>query len=424
VIPLATVDEMRRADRRAIEELGVPGVVLMENAGRGAADLIERVFGPARGRRIVVIAGKGNNGGDGFVVARQLAGRGATVDAWLVAVAADVRGDALTNLEALRRVGIPLTEVTTRDGIDALNRALRGADVVVDALLGTGVSGALSGLLADAIGAINEAGRPVASLDLPSGLGADGGTVPGPTVRADLTVTFGLAKPGLYLLPGAQHAGRVEVADLGVPRESLARGVRLGLVEAEDVSSLLPPRAQDTHKGRHGHLLVVAGSVGKTGAAVLACRGALRAGTGLVTCATPASQQAVVAAHLAEAMTEPLPETARATLSAKALDRLVELAHRMDAVAVGPGVGLEPETKGAVRDLVRAVDRPMVVDADALTALVGHLALVREARAPRLLTPHPGEAARLLGTTVAAVQADRLGSTRALAEATGAVVAL
>ena len=424
MIPLATADEVRRADRRAIEELGVPGVVLMENAGRGAADLIERVFGPARGRRVAVVAGKGNNGGDGFVVARHLAGRGATVDVWLVAAAADVRGDALVNLEALRRVGVGVTEVGVRGGIDALGRSLRGADVVVDALLGTGASGVPSGLVADAIRAINESGRPVSSLDLPSGLLADGGPVPEPTVRADLTVTFGLAKPGLYLLPGALHAGRVEVADLGVPREWLARGLRLGLVEAEDVRAALPPRPIDAHKGRHGHLLVVAGSIGKTGAAVLACRGALRAGTGLVTCAVPVSQQPVVAAHLAEAMTEPIAETAAQTLSAKALDRILELAARMDAVAVGPGVGREPETQGALRELVRTAEQPMVVDADALTALVGHLALVREARAPRLLTPHPGEAARLLDTTVAAVQADRLGSTRALAEATGAVVAL
>jgi hydroxyethylthiazole kinase-like uncharacterized protein yjeF len=424
VIPLATAAEMRRADRRAIEDLGVPGVVLMENAGRGAADLIERVLGPARGRRVAVVAGKGNNGGDGFVVARHLAGRGATVEVWLVAAVADVGGDARVNLAILGPAGIALTEVRGGDGLEALGRALSGADVIVDALLGTGASGAASGPLAGAIEAINRAGRPVVALDLPSGLATDDGTEPGPVVRADLTVAFGLAKPALYLLPGALRAGRVEVADLGVPREWLARGVRLGLLEAADVAGMLPPRALDAHKGRHGHLLVVAGSRGKTGAAALACRGALRAGTGLVTCATPASQQPVIAALLAEAMTEALPETAAATLSEAALERVLALARHVDALAVGPGVGLEAETQRAVRELVRTADRPMVVDADALTALVGHLALVREAAAPRLLTPHPGEAARLLETSVARVQADRLGSARALAEASGAIVAL
>jgi NAD(P)H-hydrate epimerase len=424
VIPIATADEMRRADRRAIAELGVPGLVLMENAGRGAADLIERVFGPAPTHRIALVCGKGSNGGDGFVAARHLAGRGAEVAVWLIAAAGDVAGDAAANLEVLRRGGIAVTEVATAARIGELAGALARTTLVVDALLGTGARGPAQGLTAEAIGAINRAGRPVCALDLPSGLLADAAHVPGAAVQADLTVTFGLAKPALYLLPAAARAGRVEIADLGVPTAWLAAGVTLGLTERADVRRILPPRALDAHKGRHGHLLVVAGSAGKTGAAVLACRGALRAGTGLVTCAVPASQQPVVAAQIAEAMTEPVAETAASTLSAKALDRLAELTRRMDAVAIGPGVGLDQETQAAVRDLVRTAERPMVVDADALTALAGHLALLREAPAPRLITPHPGEAARLLGSTAAEVQADRLASARALAEATGAMVAL
>jgi NAD(P)H-hydrate epimerase len=361
------------------------------------------------------------------VVARHLVGRGATVDVWLIGAAGEVRGDAATNLEALRRGGFALTEVTDRTGapgIDGLRLALRGADLLVDALLGTGVSGPATGLVAEAITALNDAGRPVCALDLPSGVSADRGGLPGPAVRARLTVTFGLLKRALFLYPAAGFAGRVELADIGVPRAWLEAGVRVGLLEAEDVRAVLPPRVADAHKGRYGHLLVVAGSVGKTGAAVLACRGALRAGTGLVTCGLPVSQQPLVAAHLAEAMTEPLPETAAQTLSSKALDRLLELAGRMDAVAIGPGAGLDAETQGAVRALIRDMAQPMVVDADALTALVGHLEMVREARGPRLLTPHPGEAARLLGTTVAEVQADRIESARRLADETGAVVAL
>jgi ADP-dependent NAD(P)H-hydrate dehydratase / NAD(P)H-hydrate epimerase len=427
MIPLATAEEMRRADRRASEVFGVPSLLLMENAGRGAADCVERVFGAARGRRVVLVCGKGSNGGDGFVVARHLARRGAAVEVWLCAAAGEVRGDAATNLAVLRRAGLPVTEVTGSAGsagIDALGRALRDADLVVDALLGTGVTGPASGLLTEAIRAVNEAGRPVCALDLPSGLSADGGGLLGPTVRADLTVTFGLPKRGLYLGDGAACAGRIEVADLGVPPAWLGEGFTVGLLEADDLRGAVPARPLEAHKGRYGHLLLVAGSVGKTGAAVLACRGALRVGTGLVTCAVPVSQQPVVAAQVAEAMTEPLPETAAQTLAAKALDRLIELAARTDAVAVGPGVGLEPETQAAVRDLIRGADRAMVVDADALTALVGHLDLVREAPAPRLLTPHPGEAARLLGTSVAEVQGDRLGSARRLAEAAGALVAL
>jgi NAD(P)H-hydrate epimerase len=424
VIRLATAEAMRQADRRVTERYGVPSLVLMENAGRGAADAIERRFGPAGGRRVVVVAGKGNNGGDGLVVARHLAGRGARVHVWLVGRAADVRGDAAANLEAVRRAGLPLAEAADSAGLADLPSALADADLVVDALLGTGVSGRATGATADAIEVLNGAGRPVCALDLPSGLSADHGRLLGPAVRAQVTVTFGLPKLALFLHPAAAYAGDVELVDLGVPRAWLEEGLDVGLLEAEDAAALLPRRPADSHKGHSGHLLVVAGSLGKTGAAVLAALGALRGGAGLVTCAVPASQQPIVAAHLAEAMTEPLPETEAQTLSAKAIDRVLELAGRMDAVALGPGAGLEPETQAALRDLVLAVDRPMVVDADALTALTGQLGRLRDARGPRLLTPHPGEAGRLLGRSAADVQADRIGSARALAEASGAWVVL
>jgi ADP-dependent NAD(P)H-hydrate dehydratase / NAD(P)H-hydrate epimerase len=396
VIPIATAEEMRRADRRATDRYGVPSLLLMENAGRGAVDALERVLGPVGGRRIAVVCGKGNNGGDGFVVARHLIGRGAHVSTWLVGRAADVQGDARVNLDALQRAGERVAEAP----------------------------GSAIGAVAAAIEAINAAGRPVFSLDLPSGLPSDGEAATGPVVRARATVTFGLPKLGLVQPDGVAHAGRVEIADLGIPRAWLEEGIPTALLEAADVRAALPGRPMGAHKGTYGHLLVVAGSVGRTGAAVLACLGALRSGTGLVTCATPASQQPVVAALVPEPMTEPLPETHARTLSSKAVERIVEMLSRMDALAIGPGIGLDPETREAVRTLVRDVARPMVVDADALTALTGGLGLCRAAAAPRLLTPHPGEAARLLGCGIAEVQADRLASARRLAAETGAIVAL
>ena len=429
MIPVATAEEMRRADRRATERYGVPSLLLMENAGRGAADALERTLGPVGGRRVAVVCGKGNNGGDGFVVARHLLGRGARVSAWLVGRSADVHGDARVNLEALRRAGEPVTEAPEpgEAAFDRLRAELTEADVIVDAVLGTGVRGAATGAIAAAIEAINAAGiagRPVCALDLPSGLPSDGEASIGPVVRARVTVTFGLPKLGLVLPAGAAQAGRVEIADLGIPRAWLEEGIPTALLEAADVRASLPLRPAEAHKGSYGHLLVVAGSVGRTGAAVLACLGALRAGTGLVTCATPASQQPVVAAQLPEPMTESLPETAARTISTKAVERVVELLGRMDALALGPGIGLDPETRTAVEMLVREVERPMVVDADALTALAGNPALCRAAPAPRLLTPHPGEAARLLGCTIAEVQADRIASARRLAAESGALVAL
>jgi NAD(P)H-hydrate epimerase len=426
VIPLATAEEMRRADRRVTERYGVPSLLLMENAGRGAADALERVLGPVGGRRVAVVCGKGSNGGDGFVLARHLLGRGARVATWLVGRAAEVRGDARVNLDALRQAGEPVIEAPDAVGeaFERLRADLGSAEVVVDALLGTGARGPATGAIAAAIEAINAAGRPVCALDLPSGLPSDGEPPAGPIVRARLTVTFGLPKLGILSPDAAATAGQVEIADLGVPRAWLAEGIRGGLLEESDVRKAFPPRPLGAHKGHYGHLLVVAGSIGKTGAAVLACLGALRSGAGLVTCAVPGSQQPIVAGMLAEAMTEALAETAARTLSGKAVERIVELASRMDAVALGPGVGLDPETQGAVQALVRDVERPMVVDADALTALAGRPALCRDAPAPRLLTPHPGEAARLLGCGIAEVQADRVGSARRLAAESGAVVAL
>lgn len=426
MIPLATAEEMRRADRRVTERYGLPSLLLMENAGRGAAEVMARTMGPLGGRRVVVLCGKGSNGGDGLVAARHLLGRGAHVAVWLAGRAEEVRGDARVNLDAWRAAGQPVAELPDGGGPagDRLGQSLGQADCVVDALLGTGVRGAVTGAPAVAIAAINAAGRPVCALDLPSGLPSDGEVPAGPVVRAHVTATFGLPKLGLAVPPGVELAGRVELVDLGVPRAWLEEGLRTALLEAADVGPLLPPRPVAAHKGRYGHLLVVAGSLGKTGAAVLACLGALRAGTGLVTCAVPASQRPVVAAGVAEAMTEPLPETAAGSLSAKGVERLLALLHRVDAAAIGPGVGLDPETQAAVRDVIRQGERPLVVDADALTALAGHLAVAREAAGPRLLTPHPGEAARLLGVTIAEVQVDRVGAARRLAEATGATVAL
>ena len=421
MLPVFTAAEMRALDARAIRELGIPGPRLMDHAGTGAAALIARWLAPIRGKTVVVVCGKGNNGGDGFVVARRLKARGAAVRVLLVGRRAEVRGDAA---DALGRWRGRVEEVEEPSGFA---RALGGADVIVDALLGTGVSGAARGPAAAAIEAINRAGAdgvPVVALDLPSGLDSDRGALPGPTVKAWRTVTFAGLKRSLLLAPAAAQAGVVDIADIGVSAEETRRGITTWRLEATDVRGAFPPRDRDAHKGRFGHLLVVAGSLGKTGAAVLAGRAALRSGVGLCTIAVPASQQPIVAAQAPEYMTEALPETVAQSLSLKARDRIVELARRMDAVALGPGLSLDPEAQELARGLIRELPRPMVVDADALSALAGHLDLLRHAAGPRALTPHPGEMARMLGTTIEAVQADRLEVTRTFAREHGVAVAL
>lgn len=413
MLPVFTAEEMRRLDRRAIDTLGIPGATLMENAGRGTADEIGRLLPRGgRGAHVVVVCGKGGNGGDGFVVARRLKQVGARVTVWLTAHPEGIGGDAGVKLRAMRRSG--LRPVVVEDG-QRLAEALGGADVVVDALLGTGARGAPSGETAAAIAAINASQRRVVSLDIPSGLPADGGPPEGPAVRADVTTTFAGLKRGLVTGAGLDWAGRVVVVDIGVPASEVRRGVTTFVLEAADVARHLPPRPHSAHKGTYGRLLIVAGSVGKTGAAALAARAAMRAGAGLVTVATPASQQPIVAALLLEAMTEPVPETPARSVALKAREILDELAGARDAVAVGPGLGLDDDTQALARELAHDLRRPLVLDADALTALAGRLDTLRGAPALRCLTPHPGELARMLGRSVADVERDRIETARAFA---------
>jgi NAD(P)H-hydrate epimerase len=407
---------MRRVDQRAIRELGIPGATLMENAGRGAAEAIQAALPelglPRRGVRVVVVCGKGGNGGDGFVVARWLARTGHRVQVFLLARPEELQGDPALKLREMQRCG--LRAQTVEDGA-TLGPALHAAQLVVDALLGTGAHGRPAPPIAAAIEQMNASRRPVVALDVPSGLSADAQPVEGPVVRAVLTPTFAGLKLGLVCGPGAALAGRVIVVDIGVPPADVERGVTMFVLGPEDVRRHLPPRVRDTHKGSYGHLLVVAGSVGKTGAAALAARGAMRAGAGLVTVATAASAQPVVASLLLEAMSEPVAETAARTIALAALATLRDLAGRRDAVTLGPGLGLDEETQTLARTLVVECAQPMVVDADALTAMAGHLDRLRGAAGPRCLTPHPGEMARMLRASVADVQRDRIATVRQFA---------
>ena len=416
MLPVFTAEEMRRVDQRAIRELDIPGATLMENAGRGAAACIQAALADLglarRGVRVAVVCGKGGNGGDGFVVARWLKRAGHRVEVFLLAAPDELRGDPALKLREMERRGLRARVV---EDPAVLARALPAAQLVVDAMLGTGARGEPSALIAGAIEHVNASGRPVVALDVPSGLSADGAPPEGPVVRATLTPTFAGLKRGLIVGPGVTLAGRVVVVDIGVPRAAIERGVATFVLEPADVARHFPPRPRDNHKGSYGHLLVIAGSVGKTGAAALAARAAMRAGAGLVTVATAASAQPVVAALLLEAMTEPVAETAVRTIALKARDALHDLAARRDAVALGPGLGLDEDTQALARALVFDFEQPMVVDADALTALTGHLDRLRGARAARCLTPHPGEMARMLGVTIADVQRDRIATARRFA---------
>jgi len=404
-VKIVTAQQMRELDRRAIHERGLAGLTLMENAGRAVAAAARRMLGPCSDRTIVVLCGPGNNGGDGFVAARHLAADGLNVQVYLAGSADEVAGDARENLHRLAEAGLSATEV---DDPARLAKPLCQAGLVIDALLGTGLSGKVRGLPGQLIEALNDARRPVLAVDVPSGLDADSGEPLGLAVRARETVTMGLPKIGLFLYPGMDYAGRVTVADIGLPGDLVAESASVGdLVDPQWVRMLLPERPRSAHKGDFGRVLVIAGSVGMTGAAALCAEAALRVGAGLVTVGCPASLNDILEVKLTEAMTFPLPETYLRTLDTRALALILELAEEADVLAIGPGLSRQPETAVLVRRLVARVEKPIVVDADGLNALAETPFLLESDHAPAVLTPHPGELARLMDASIGEVQARR-----------------
>ncbi|MHB9144935.1 MAG: NAD(P)H-hydrate dehydratase [Symbiobacteriia bacterium] len=418
--------QVRSIDQRASNDFGVPSLLLMENAGAGVAAAAQRLLPDGSQGPVLVLAGKGNNGGDGLVAARHLQAAGLAVTVALFADPQDLTGDARTNLEIAQRCGLDISIVRSEAELGGLaGLAYLGPALVIDALLGTGVTGAPRGLMAAGIRFVNGMAAPVLAVDIPSGLDADTGRAEGDCVRATCTVTMGCLKPGLLQYPGRDLAGEVQVVSIGWPLPAVqAEKLSLAVTTAAEAAALLPRRRPDAHKGDAGHLFVAAGSRGLTGAAALTSLAGLRSGAGLVTLGTPASQQPVLAGRLTEVMTLALPETASQSLAEAALPAILEFLEHADALALGPGFGRDPGSAALVRQLAVAAPRPAVVDADALHALAGQLDLLRGAVAPRVLTPHPGEMAVLLGRPVQDVQGDRIGAAREAARLASAVVVL
>ncbi|MGD9763163.1 MAG: NAD(P)H-hydrate dehydratase [Candidatus Binatia bacterium] len=421
---LVSADEMRRLDRLTIEA-GTPGHVLMERAGQGATRVLLEVFPRLRrrGGRALIVAGKGNNGGDGLVVARLLRRRGVRTEVALVGSAAEVTGDALRNLRAYQRLRAPLFEVRDAAGLARLAAAASGTDAVVDALLGLGLRSAVEGVHAEVIEIVNTCGAPVLAVDIPSGLNADTGCPMGTAVQAEATATFGFAKIGHALYPGVRYCGLLRVIDIGLSPEAIAAVPPTAeLLEPENAARLVPWRAPDAHKGDFGHVLVLAGSFGKTGAAQLATRGAGRAGAGLVTAVAPLSLYAVYAAAAREAMTDALPDDDGRIRFDR--DRLGALSSGKNAIVIGPGLGTHDGAAKTLAFVLTQLESAVVADADALTLLARDLAQLARRRAPLVVTPHPGEMSRLAGIDTASVQRDRVGVARQFATAHGCTVVL
>jgi NAD(P)H-hydrate epimerase len=401
--------QMREADRRTIDEIGIPAIVLMENAGRQAVAAMEAAFEDLATSHVGVLCGRGNNGGDGFVVARTLVQRGVETSVFLLGGVADVRGDARTNLEVLGRIGLTVVEITNAQEWELHFSEISRCDLLVDAILGTGFHGQLSGLLETVVADVNGLGVPVVAIDLPTGVSADTPDVEGEAIEASMTVTLAAPKIPLVLPPADSHSGDLVIADNGIPLPLLddVDGPYIELLTRERMRELVPARAADSHKGDFGRVLVVAGSLGRSGAAHLAAIGALRSGAGLVTIATPKSCLPIVAAMAPEYMTEGLEETTSGTVDYAALDRILEF--KADVIAVGPGLGQAPGTAAFVHGLVERAGVPLVLDADALNAFAGDPdRLTGRDGVDVVITPHPGEMARLLNLSVEALQHDRL----------------
>jgi len=409
---VATALEMQNIDKRARDEFGIPTLLLMENAALGITRIVEDKLGSVKEKKITVISGKGNNGGDGLAAARLLYNRGARVCIYLLSEPDAIAGDAATNLNIALKMGIELHSTGNYD-LRTMKSVINHSHVIIDAILGTGLSSPIKGEYSEIIEMINHSQRPVIAVDIPTGINSDTGEVMGIAVKAADTITFAIPKRGHLLYPGSDYTGKLYIVDISIPNAAIEKeSVYVHLLTEEDMTCLIPLRQKDSHKGSFGHVLVIAGSIGKGGAAVMTSISCLRAGAGLVTLATPQSVQPIVAEKLTEIMTSPLPETYDKTISLSAMDEIMNLIRDKDVIAIGPGLTVHKDTAAVVRKVLKEVDVPVVIDADGINALIDHLDILKERRAATVLTPHPGEMGRLIGKSTADVQKDRIGTAR------------
>jgi ADP-dependent NAD(P)H-hydrate dehydratase / NAD(P)H-hydrate epimerase len=412
---VVTAAQMREMDRLTIQKYGVPSLTLMERAGEGITKAILERFARAAKKGVLVVAGKGNNGGDGFVVARLLKKKRIPCEVALLARQNELSPDAAHNLGSYAKLRGNVTEIT-EGSLRRLSERMGGKGLLVDGILGTGIKSAVTGLYGDAITLMNAAGAPIVSVDIPSGLDTDSGTSLGAAIQAEMTVALAYPKLGEVIYPGVSHVGELAVADIGIDSRAVKDvSPSIRLLQREEIRWLVPVREADTHKGTYGHMLVMAGSRGKTGAAILACRAGMRTGAGLVTLAAPRSLNDIFASTLVEVMTEPL-----ANSSAEEMEPLDDaewrrLLERKSSLLFGPGIGVNDSTRSALRWLLRNLEIPWVIDADGLSCLALEIDRLRHAKTPPILTPHPGEMARLIDKDTATVNRDRIGTARSFA---------
>jgi NAD(P)H-hydrate epimerase len=421
---VVTGKEIEQIELASVSQLGISIYDLMERAGKAVAEVVIQRLGNVKDKRIVIISGKGNNGGDGFVAGRILKEKGAKVDLFLLCFPDELKNEAAIAFGSLGKFSSKC-QVLTPENFESFKKIISQADIIIDAIFGFGFKGAVEGFIADAIKALNESGSSIISVDIPSGIEADSGHVHSICVKADETVTFGLPKIGLVLYPGAECAGKITVADIGFPLELIEKAnIKSGLIEKEEAKELLPVRHPDIHKKGCGRVLVIAGSIGMTGAAVLTSEAALRSGAGIITLGASKSLNHIFEQKLTEVMTIPLDETFNRALGIEAFDQIMELSASFDVVVIGPGLSLDPSTVLLVRKIIKEINLPVVLDADGLNAMVGEVKYFTKRSFPTVITPHPGELARLFKTTSVEIQADRISFVKKAAKDWNVVVVL
>ncbi len=426
--------EMQEMDRETIESFGIPGRVLMENAGRGTFKMIVDLFPAIAEKKVCILCGRGNNGGDGFVVARYLMEKGVKTDIFLLSSRDRLKGDARANMGlveklcALKESGDKknkIIQIPDREAFLKFKNRMVHNDLFVDGIFGTGLNSDVRGFFREIIDLVNESHKPVISIDIPSGLNADTGKPCGVSIKAFATASFAFAKPGHILYPGNEFTGKLKIIDIGIPGFiAEKKPLALYLTEKKMVKSFFIPRSSQAHKGNFGHLLIIAGSTGKTGAAALASNAAMACGTGLVTLGVPESLNSVMEPQTTETMTFPLYEKKKGFLSEQAFDQIIELARGKTAMAIGPGIGTEQDTGVLVKKLIQTIDIPIIIDADALNLIADSPEILKEKKAPVILTPHPGEMARLAHSSSAEIQNSRFESAKNFAVQFGVILVL
>jgi hydroxyethylthiazole kinase-like uncharacterized protein yjeF len=422
---LATAQDMRKVDESAVQAHGLTVPHLMESAGGAVVKSIEENWAEIRNMTVGILCGKGNNGGDGLVTARLLKQKKVSVAVVLLGETEELSGEPLKQYQKAKAAKVPIIPLADTNGLNPVRMALEECDLFVDALFGTGLSRPIGGICRDLIQMVKKMGKPVVAVDIPSGLSADSGTPLGEVLPAQLTVTFGLPKIGFYTPIGSTYTGKVVVDSIGFPESLLtASFLKQELTELSTVQISLPKYDENTHKGTRGRVVIVAGATGLTGAAALSAYGAQRIGAGLVTVACPESLVPILSVKLTEPMTAPVPEVAGGFLSLRAVGRILHLTTKVNSIVIGPGIGRHRETGQLLRELLTKLTVPMVVDADALHLLGGQLDIFKALRAPAVLTPHPGEAAWLLKTTINEVEQNRVKVAKQIAQGYNVTVVL